>query len=185
MPRITAVTNRCNTCSAVHRGEVDDSDRLADGVEDTALPEFWVEATIRAKQTNPDDYTYETDVKRAVEGQWKIAVQQATAAKGGAPLDSDDVEGLRELLEGQVRQGTEEPPELVVEEIEVILCPKCAARITAIGAKLEELSAAEGIVPAPWAVVAAPAVVATPAPTPPPTPAPLAEVAADQPPRVA
>lgn len=166
MPRITVVTNRCNVCKATHRpnAEEDDSDRLENGVEDTELPEFWSEVTVRAKQPNPDFAENEARVRRQVEGQWRVAAQQAAQAKG-APLDSEDIEGLKEILEGQAR-GEDEPAELVVVEVEVLLCPRCTPLLTGVGLLLSELSAASAL-PSAWVPAVTPTPVVAVAASPP------------------
>lgn len=157
MPRITVVTNRCNTCGATHRptSEDDDSDRLEDGVEDTELPEFWISGVFRAKQPNPEYARSERKVRKVVEAQWAMASQQAAQAKGAA-LDSADIAELKEFLEKQAR-GDEEYPELVVTEVEVLWCPNCTPRLASVGLLLTELSAGKSI-PSAWAPAAPPAV---------------------------
>lgn len=192
MPRITVVTNRCNLCRKTHRPgpDDDDSDKLDSGVEDTDLPLFWTEVTLRSKQANPDFAKNEKRIERTIKQQWSMAAQQAAQAKG-SPLDSDDVEGLREILDQQAR-GDTEYPELVVVEAEIILCETCTPRLADVGLVLTELTA-NGTLPPAWAPAAAPAPVAvaptmapppSAAPTPQPSP-PLAiapQVAADEPP---
>lgn len=164
MPRITVVTNRCNGCGATHRPkpEDDDADKLDDGTEDTELPAFWVTGAFRAKQPNPDYHRNEKRVRKAVETQWPVAAQQAAAAKGG-PLDSDDIEGLKELLASQAR-GTEEFPELTIEEAEAIWCPNCVSKLGFVGVPVVELSALRDKLPSAWVLAPAAQVVA-PAPT--------------------
>lgn len=169
MPRITMVTNRCDKCKAkTHRGEVDDSDSLEDGVEDTALPLWWTEVTIRVKQPNPEYAENEARIIREVNAQWRIAVQQATAANGGKALTSEEVEELKSMLEHQAR-GDDEVPEMVVEDTEVVLCPDCGSSVRDIGVEMQAL-VAHGNVP-PWVVVPsagapAPVAVAVAAPAP-------------------